>query len=252
MAAYWPASPIRSRSRAAARTTSSPATRAVPASGCRSVARTRTAVVLPAPLGPSSPSTVPGAASKSTPASARTVLNDFTRPRTLIAGSLPRAAPRLSATAEVMPLLVSTCGHGTSYLGQLLSAKAGNLPYPMTETSGRLLKLLSLLQRRDWPGEELARRLEVSARTIRRDVERLREPGYPVDALTGPRAAIGWRPGRRCRRCSSTTTRPWRSRSACGRPRARRSASRRPPCARSSSSSRCSLAPAPASTPCSR
>ena len=57
----------------------------------------------------------------------------------------------------------------------------------MTETSGRLLKLLSLLQtRRDWPGEELARRLEVSGRTIRRDVERLRELGYPVDALTGP------------------------------------------------------------------
>ena len=57
----------------------------------------------------------------------------------------------------------------------------------MTETSGRLLKLLSLLQtQRDWPGEELARRLEVSGRTIRRDVERLRDLGYPVDALTGP------------------------------------------------------------------
>ncbi len=54
-------------------------------------------------------------------------------------------------------------------------------------TSGRLLKLLSLLQtRRDWPGEELAGRLEVSGRTIRRDIERLRELGYPVDALTGP------------------------------------------------------------------
>src|SRR5213079_1482266 len=57
----------------------------------------------------------------------------------------------------------------------------------MTATSGRLLKLLSLLQtRRDWTGDELARRLEVSGRTIRRDVERLRELGYPVDALTGP------------------------------------------------------------------
>ena len=57
----------------------------------------------------------------------------------------------------------------------------------MTETSGRLLKLLSLLQtRRDWPGEELARRLEVSGRTVRRDVERLRALGYPVDAVTGP------------------------------------------------------------------
>jgi predicted DNA-binding transcriptional regulator YafY len=57
----------------------------------------------------------------------------------------------------------------------------------MTETSGRLLKLLSLLQtRRDWPGSELADRLGVSGRTIRRDVERLRELGYPVDAVTGP------------------------------------------------------------------
>src|SRR5919109_1228889 len=56
----------------------------------------------------------------------------------------------------------------------------------MTETSGRLLELLSLLQaRRDWPGAELADRLEVSGRTIRRDVERLRTLGYPVDSLTG-------------------------------------------------------------------
>src|SRR6201747_987403 len=57
----------------------------------------------------------------------------------------------------------------------------------MTATSGRLLKLLSLLQtRRDWPGGELASRLEVSPRTIRRDVERLRDLGYPVEASTGP------------------------------------------------------------------
>lgn len=54
-------------------------------------------------------------------------------------------------------------------------------------TSGRLLKLLSLLQeRRDWPGADLADRLEVSGRTIRRDVERLRDLGYPVESLTGP------------------------------------------------------------------
>ena len=57
----------------------------------------------------------------------------------------------------------------------------------MHGTSGRLLKLLSLLQtRRDWPGTELARRLSVSPRTIRRDVERLRDLGYPVEATTGP------------------------------------------------------------------
>jgi predicted DNA-binding transcriptional regulator YafY len=54
-------------------------------------------------------------------------------------------------------------------------------------TSSRLLTLLSLLQtRRDWPGGELAERLEVSTRTIRRDVERLRGLGYPVESLTGP------------------------------------------------------------------
>jgi predicted DNA-binding transcriptional regulator YafY len=57
----------------------------------------------------------------------------------------------------------------------------------MSETASRLLELLSLLQaRRDWPGTELAERLGVSGRTIRRDVERLRALGYPVDSLTGP------------------------------------------------------------------
>ncbi|GAA4719104.1 putative DNA-binding transcriptional regulator YafY, contains an HTH and WYL domains [Promicromonospora umidemergens] len=56
-----------------------------------------------------------------------------------------------------------------------------------TATSGRLLSLLSLLQaRRDWPGEQLAHRLGVSERTVRRDVDRLRELGYPVQAVRGP------------------------------------------------------------------
>jgi predicted DNA-binding transcriptional regulator YafY len=62
--------------------------------------------------------------------------------------------------------------------------------------SGRLLDLLSLLQaRRDWPGAELAERLEVSGRTIRRDVDRLRVLGYPVDALTGPAGGYRLRAG---------------------------------------------------------
>jgi predicted DNA-binding transcriptional regulator YafY len=57
----------------------------------------------------------------------------------------------------------------------------------MLETSARLLALLSLLQaRRDWPGEVLAERLRVSPRTVRRDVDRLRELGYPVRATKGP------------------------------------------------------------------
>ncbi len=56
----------------------------------------------------------------------------------------------------------------------------------MTDTAGRLLALLSLLQMpREWPGSELARRLEVSPRTIRRDVDRLRGLGYPVEATMG-------------------------------------------------------------------
>jgi predicted DNA-binding transcriptional regulator YafY len=56
----------------------------------------------------------------------------------------------------------------------------------MSNTSGRMLRLLSLLQtHRYWPGGELAERLEVSPRTLRRDVDRLRELGYPVDAARG-------------------------------------------------------------------
>ncbi|WP_439661397.1 helix-turn-helix transcriptional regulator [Lentzea sp. HUAS TT2] len=52
--------------------------------------------------------------------------------------------------------------------------------------AARLLRLLSLLQTpREWPGSELAARLEVTPRTVRRDVERLRELGYPVEASMG-------------------------------------------------------------------
>lgn len=61
----------------------------------------------------------------------------------------------------------------------------------MLETSARLLRLLSLLQmHRDWSGGDLAERLGVSTRTVRRDVDRLRELGYPVDAVQG---AAGYR-----------------------------------------------------------
>ncbi|SED66915.1 helix-turn-helix transcriptional regulator [Jiangella alba] len=57
----------------------------------------------------------------------------------------------------------------------------------MSTTSARLLALLSLLQaRRDWPGPLLAGRLDVSERTVRRDVDRLRELGYPILAIKGP------------------------------------------------------------------
>jgi predicted DNA-binding transcriptional regulator YafY len=66
----------------------------------------------------------------------------------------------------------------------------------MTETSSRLLELLSLLQaRREWQGAELAHRLEVSGRTLRRDIERLRQLGYPVESLTGPAGGYKLRAG---------------------------------------------------------
>ncbi len=64
----------------------------------------------------------------------------------------------------------------------------------MLETSARLLRMLSLLQsRRDWTGIELAERLDVGLRTVRRDIDRLRDLGYPVDAAPG--AAGGYRLG---------------------------------------------------------
>ncbi|NKY41157.1 helix-turn-helix transcriptional regulator, partial [Cellulomonas septica] len=57
----------------------------------------------------------------------------------------------------------------------------------MATTTSRLLRLLSLLQtRREWPGSLLADRLGISRRTVRRDVERLREMGYRIEATMGP------------------------------------------------------------------
>ncbi|WP_045747398.1 helix-turn-helix transcriptional regulator [Actinoplanes rectilineatus] len=66
----------------------------------------------------------------------------------------------------------------------------------MPKTSARLLALLSLLQtRRDWPGGLLAERLDISLRTVRRDVDRLRELGYPISAVKGPDGGYRLRPG---------------------------------------------------------
>ncbi|MDI2131298.1 helix-turn-helix transcriptional regulator [Yinghuangia seranimata] len=57
----------------------------------------------------------------------------------------------------------------------------------MQKTSSRLLALLSLLQTsRDWSGDDLAERLDVTPRTVRRDIDRLRELGYPIRAFKGP------------------------------------------------------------------
>jgi predicted DNA-binding transcriptional regulator YafY len=66
----------------------------------------------------------------------------------------------------------------------------------VSQTSSRLLEMLSLLQgRRDWPGSELAERLDVSGRTIRRDAQRLRQLGYPVESLSGPAGGYRLRAG---------------------------------------------------------
>src|SRR3954447_117108 len=63
-------------------------------------------------------------------------------------------------------------------------------------TSARTLQLLSLLQtHRYWPGSELAERLEVSERTLRRDVDRLRDLGYPVHAVRGQAGGYQLRAG---------------------------------------------------------
>jgi predicted DNA-binding transcriptional regulator YafY len=66
----------------------------------------------------------------------------------------------------------------------------------MAATSSRTLRLLSLLQaRRYWSGAELCGRLEVSVRTLRRDVDRLRELGYPVEARPGVDGGYSLAPG---------------------------------------------------------
>lgn len=67
-----------------------------------------------------------------------------------------------------------------------MSYCCGMLERMTTDTPARLLQLLSLLQTpREWPGGELADRLGVSRRTVRRDIDRLRELGYPVQATKG-------------------------------------------------------------------
>jgi predicted DNA-binding transcriptional regulator YafY len=66
----------------------------------------------------------------------------------------------------------------------------------MANTSSRSLRLLSLLQtKRFWPGEDLAARMQISIRTLRRDVDRLRELGYPVQAQRGVQGGYQLAPG---------------------------------------------------------
>lgn len=66
----------------------------------------------------------------------------------------------------------------------------------MADTSERMLRLLTLLQtHRDWSGADLADRLEVSPRTVRRDIDRLRMLGYPVEASPGVAGGYRLAPG---------------------------------------------------------
>lgn len=66
----------------------------------------------------------------------------------------------------------------------------------MADTSQRMLRLLTLLQtHRDWTGHDLADRLEVSPRTVRRDIDRLRMLGYPVEASPGVDGGYRLAPG---------------------------------------------------------
>lgn len=80
----------------------------------------------------------------------------------------------------------------TQHCGQIRSAIWQN--YPMSDPAGRLLRLLGLLQRRSaWSAADLAERLEVDTRTVRRDVDRLRRLGYQIKGTPG--AGGGYRLG---------------------------------------------------------
>src|ERR1700759_3819731 len=91
------------RTLSGSRRTSYPATRAVPLVGCVSVVIIRTVVVLPAPLGPSSPSTVPGGTAKLTPLTAVLSPYRLTRSMASIAGVTSQT---VSALADTGPLVL--------------------------------------------------------------------------------------------------------------------------------------------------
>src|SRR5688572_5838872 len=171
------------RTPAGSSVTSRPTTRAVPAVGCSSVVSMRRVVDLPAPLGPSTATISPFPTSRS-------------RARTASTVSLPTRNERVRPRASIMS---APLGHdSTSATGP---PSRPLRPHPdrkeeqtgaVTDPTTRVLELLGLLQtHRFWPGPELAGRLAVSERTLRRDIDRLRALGYPVDATPG--AAGGYR-----------------------------------------------------------
>jgi predicted DNA-binding transcriptional regulator YafY len=87
--------------------------------------------------------------------------------------------------ANLKVQLIPSCWNDIRTCGHIQSASRGTLKQVL-ETSARLLRLLSLFQaRRYWGGAELSERLEVTPRTLRRDVDKLRSLGYPVNAAAG-------------------------------------------------------------------
>jgi predicted DNA-binding transcriptional regulator YafY len=85
----------------------------------------------------------------------------------------------------VLPSETAVDHHVPGYCGQILSASE-RIVRRVTDPTSRILRLLSLLQtHRFWSGIELADRLDVSSRTLRRDIDRIRELGYPVKASRG-------------------------------------------------------------------
>ena len=96
--------------------------------------------------------------------------------------SVSGGASRVVIECSFVGCAMTSLHHCNRHVPFLMGSNLG----AMAETSGRLLKLLSLLQTpREWPGPELARRLGVSQRTVRNDVGRLRDLGYPVQATRG-------------------------------------------------------------------
>src|SRR6478735_1203237 len=97
------------------------------------------------------------------------------------------SAPGVGSRPGCRPLTPAT--NSATRIRQLHSGQfltAGRPRLVVVNTSARMLRLLSLLQtHRYWPGGELAGRLDVSPRTLRRDIDRLRELGYSVDAVRG-------------------------------------------------------------------
>ncbi len=77
-----------------------------------------------------------------------------------------------------------------------MSFDTGIMECMTSDMTARMLRLLSLLQtRREWSGADLADRLDVTVRTVRRDIDRLRELGYPVDSTRGHAGGYRLAPG---------------------------------------------------------